>query len=138
MPFGLLIIGVILLVAGVRNTQNDLFTLVKGDFTGDGNFIFWFFSILLIGLVGYVPKLKPISTGFLALVIIVLVFSKGNPNNPNGGLFGQLTQGLNSTTSGKTPQQKYDALNTQLQDVQSQMQKISDYFSSHPLMDQPY
>lgn len=91
MPFALAIIGIVLLVAGVRNRQNDLFALVKGDFTGPNNFIFWMVSIFLIGAIGYIPKLKPISTAFLALVIVVLFLKKGT------GFFAQLTTGLQST-----------------------------------------
>ena len=90
MPFALLIIGLTLVIASVRNTQEDLFKLVKNDFTGDQNFVFWFLSILVIGMIGYIPKLKPISTGFLALVIIVLFLKAGNPQTGQaGGFFAQ-------------------------------------------------
>lgn len=97
MPFALLIIGIVLLVASVRNTQNDLFTLVRGDFTGSGNFIFWMISILIIGSVGYIPKLRPISVGFLILVVLVLFLTKGNPQGAGGGFFAQFTNALNTT-----------------------------------------
>lgn len=75
MPFAFIIIGLMLLVSGVRNTQTDLYTLVKGDFTGDNNFIFWTLSILAIGAVGYAPRLKPVANAFLVLVIVVLFLS---------------------------------------------------------------
>lgn len=98
MPFALLIIGVFLLVAGVRDKQNDLFTLVKGDFSGPNNFVFWIVSILIIGAIGYIPKLKPLSTAFLVLVIVVLFLSKGS-GAPNGLIFFQnFAQGLQGTT----------------------------------------
>jgi hypothetical protein len=90
MPFALLIVGVFLLVAGVRGTQNTLFALVKGDFTGTDNFIYWLLAILIIGAIGYIPKLKPISTGFLVLVIVVLFLSKG-------GFFAQFTSAIGTT-----------------------------------------
>lgn len=108
MPFALLIVGIFLLVAGVNNKQGDLYTLVKGDFSGPNNFVFWIVSILVIGAVGYIPKLKPISDAFLVLVIVVLFLSKGS-GAPNGLLFFQnLTKGLQSTTGqasapGSTP-----------------------------------
>ena len=60
MSFALGILGIIVLVAGVRNKQDNLFKLVKGDFTGQNNFIFWMISIFAIGAVGYIPKLKPL------------------------------------------------------------------------------
>jgi hypothetical protein len=99
MPFVLLIVGLTLLVASVRNTQGDLFDLVQKDFTGQNNFIFWLVSILVIGAVGYIPRLKPLSTAFLTLVVIVLFLSKGNPKLKGGGFFAQATAGLGSTTA---------------------------------------
>ena len=77
MPFVLLVAGVVLVVAAVRNTQQELFYLMARDFTGQHNFIYWFLSILIIGAVGYIPKMKPISDGFLILVILVLFLKKG-------------------------------------------------------------
>jgi hypothetical protein len=106
MPFALLIIGAVLLVSAARGTVASgpnggpgLFTLVESDFTGQNNFIFWFVSILLIGAVGYVPKLKPLSIGFLTLVIMVLFLKKGNPSGAGGGFFAQVLQGVGSTQS---------------------------------------
>lgn len=97
MPFALLIIGVVLLVSAVRNTQDDLFNLVKGDFTGQGNFVFWVASLLIIGAVGYIPKLKPVSDGFLILVLVVLFLKRGNPQGIGGGFFEKFTGALKST-----------------------------------------
>lgn len=93
MPFALAIIGIILLIAGVRGKQDVLFSTVKGDFTGPNNFIFWMVSIFVIGAIGYIPKLKPVSTAFLALVIVVLFLRKGT------GFFAQAQRALNLTTS---------------------------------------
>lgn len=103
MPFALLIIGVVLITAGVRNSQDDLFKLVKGDFTGDSNFFFWFVSILFIGAIGYVKALKPISTAFLVLVLLVLFLTKGNPSSSSGGFFAKFTQALGSTVTNTNP-----------------------------------
>lgn len=77
MPFVLIIAGTVLLIAAVRNTQQQLFYLLASDFTGKDNFIFWFISILIIGAVGYIPKLKPVSDGFLILVILTLFLKRG-------------------------------------------------------------
>lgn len=101
MPFALIIIGTVLLVSSVRNTQGDLYTLVKGDFTGDNNYLYWMVSILVIGAVGYIPTLKPLSRMFLGLVILVLFLS-------HGGIFEQLNAQLfgtrldNSVAAGST------------------------------------
>lgn len=103
MPFALLIIGIILLVAAVRDSQDDLFKLVKGDFTGPNNFVFWVVSLLIIGAVGYIPKLKPISVGFLTLVLLVLFLSRGNPQNAtSGGFFEKFTAAIKGTQSTST------------------------------------
>ena len=101
MPFALLIVGIALLASSVRNTQDKLYTLVKGDFSGPNNFIFWTVSILAIGAVGYIPRLKPLSTAFLALVVIVLFLTKGNPKLKGGGFFQQISEQLGSTTKVK-------------------------------------
>jgi len=133
MAFALLIIGVVLITAGVRNTQSQLFQLVQGDFTGDSNFFFWFVSILIIGAIGYVKALKPISTAFLVLVILVLFLTKGNPGSASGGFFAKFVQALQSTTTqsatgAPTPstslpnlQAQQSALQNQLQNLQTQL-----------------
>lgn len=102
MPFALVTIGLVLLVAAIRGTQSQLYTLVQGDFTGPNNFVYWFVSILIIGAIGYIPKAKPFSVAFLALVIIALFLTKGKPSAPGGGFFQQFTTAL-STTQTATP-----------------------------------
>ena len=98
MSFALFIVGAVLLIASVRNTQGALFNLLQGDFVGPNNFIYWFTAILLIGFVGYIPKLKPISVAMLTLVVIVLVLKRGQSSNlAGGGLFQQLTTAIGST-----------------------------------------
>jgi len=92
MSFALFITGAVLLVASVKNTQDNLFALVQGDFTGQNNFMYWFVSILVIGAVGYIEKLKPLSIAFLTLLILVLVLTRG-------GLFDKFTAAIGSTQS---------------------------------------
>jgi hypothetical protein len=90
MAFVLLIIGITLLVAGVQDTQSDLFALLKKDFSA---FLMWFIAIFLIGALGYIPKLKPLSVAFMGLVILVLFLSKGK------GFFSQFQSALGSAQS---------------------------------------
>lgn len=101
MPFALIIIGLALLVSAVNGTSSSLFTLIKGDFTGKDNFIFWTVSILVIGSVGYIPKLKPVSDAFLVLVVLVLVLARGASDSlgSSSGLFQKFTQALNVSTT---------------------------------------
>lgn len=91
MPFLFLIAGILFTVSAARNTQSQLLTLLKGDFTGKGNFIYWMVSILIVGSLGYIPRLKPVSVAFLALIIIVLFLK-------NGGVFSKATSALGGTT----------------------------------------
>lgn len=99
MPFVLLIIGVILCTAGVRNTQSQLFSLVKGDFTGSNNFIAWTLAILVIGGLGYIQPLRPLSRSFMVLVIVVLIIANSRSGAPNGGFFTELKTGLSSASA---------------------------------------
>lgn len=87
MPFALILVGVLLVVAAVRDTTDKLFALVKGDFTGPNNYTYWMASILLIGALGYVKALQPLSRIFIVLLVVVLVLS-------HGGLFDKFNQQL--------------------------------------------
>jgi hypothetical protein len=90
MPFALAIVGIVLLVSALRGTSGSLFAALKADFTGSGNYIYWVVAILVIGSIGYIKKLQPISDAFLALVLIVLMIS-------NKGFFAQFMTALSST-----------------------------------------
>lgn len=92
MPFALIVAGIVMLVASVRNTQSDLWVLLRGDFTGSGNFIYWFISIMLIGSIGYVKALRPLSNAFLTLVLIVLFLSRK-------GFFAQFQRQIQTTNT---------------------------------------
>jgi len=75
MPFVLLFIGATLIVSGVRGTSGTLFTLLKGDFTGNGNFLYWFLAVLIIGSIGYIKKLQAFSDIFLGLLVLVMIIA---------------------------------------------------------------
>lgn len=72
MPFTFIIAGIVLVVAGVRGTDKQLFELLKNDLTGSPSFFPWILSILVIGALGYIPQLRTVSRAFLALLIVVL------------------------------------------------------------------
>ena len=94
MPFVLLIIGELLLVTGVKGTQDQLYSLVQDDFTGSGSFIYWLAAIGLVGSLGYVPSLKGFSNAFLILILIVLLIHQ-NPQT----LFGNISSALSGSTT---------------------------------------
>lgn len=110
MPFVLIIIGLVLIVSAVQNTVTDnsqsgqkgLTTLVKGDFTGPNNFVYWAVSILVIGALGYFDAFKSLSRVFMALIVVVL-FIKGQQGvnffQSFQNVLSNLGSGLNSGSS---------------------------------------
>lgn len=105
MPFALLFIGILLIVVSVRNTQAGFIALVEGDFTGAGNFFYWVVALLAIGLIGYIPKAKPVSDALLILILLALVLATGK------GVFSQVTAALGTTANASVTN---SALNTTL------------------------
>ena len=93
MPLVLIIIGIVLIIAAARDKASDLFTLVGGEFTGPNNFLQWILAFLLIGALGYIPKLRPLSVAFLTLVIVAIFVRKGS------GFFSNLSTAVNGATS---------------------------------------
>lgn len=97
MPFVIFFIGILMLVSGLRNTATapaspNLVTLVKGDFTGKDNFVYWVIAIMVLGALGYIDELKSLSTSLLVLVIVVLFLS-------NGGFFTKFEQAISTSTN---------------------------------------
>ena len=99
MAFVLIIVGLVLLASAVQGTTTTLFGLVKNDFVGTNNFIYWFSAILIIGAVGYIPKARPISIALLGLVLVVLFIKNDNGSTAGGGFFAEFTSALNTTTT---------------------------------------
>lgn len=83
MGFAVLLIGLVLVVAAVRNSQADLFKELAADVPAFG---VWAAAIIAIGAIGFVPGLKPISKGLLFLVILVILVN--NYKNIESGLRG--------------------------------------------------
>lgn len=65
-----LLIGAVLIVSAIRNSQATLFSSLAEDVPG---FVVWGAAILAVGAIGYIPGLKPASRGLLALVIVVII-----------------------------------------------------------------
>lgn len=86
MPYAIILIGAVLLVSGIRGTYSDLWQLVRGDFSGTDSYLAWVAAIAVIGGIGYVPKLKPLSVALLTLLLIVLVLTR----EKGGGVFEKL------------------------------------------------
>lgn len=76
MTLVVLAIGVVILVASLRGTHANLFKAIGTDVPG---FVVWAAAIVALGTLGFIPALKPVSRGLLALVIVVLVFQNYGP-----------------------------------------------------------
>lgn len=72
MPFMFLLIGAVILIAAVRNTQGDLGAAVTADVPG---YFKWALAIVAVGGLGFVPGMRPISRALLALVLVVIVLT---------------------------------------------------------------
>lgn len=100
-----LLIGIVLIVAAVRNSQSDLFNALGTDVP---KFAVWAGAIVAIGALGYVPGLKPSSRLLLGLIILVIVTN--NYQNIIQGFTGAVQNAeltpvnpMASSTSGTTP-----------------------------------
>lgn len=87
MPFALIIAGILLILVGYQGTQNAFFTQLLTDVPQFG---IWFVAIMVIGALGYIPRLKDLSNAFLALVILVLFIT-------HKGFFAQFNQAIGVT-----------------------------------------
>ena len=99
MPFVLIFIGALFFITAIRGTsllfvqmlQDDIFTTKSGH-----SFFFWAIAILIVGALGYIKSIRPLSDSFLLLLIIVLFLS-------NGGVFSQFNQALAGATQTNPP-----------------------------------
>lgn len=92
MPFVFGIIGVLLVVSGVRGQTATLATLVKNDFTGQPNYLEWMFAIFIVGAFGYIPKLAPVSRMFMVLIVVGLFLA--DHGQTGTGFFSGLVHGI--------------------------------------------
>jgi hypothetical protein len=104
MPFILLIIGTILLIAAIRNTHGDLGAALTTDVSG---FFPWALALGVIGGLGFVPGLKTPTRWLLALVLVVLVLK--NYTNIFSGFTSLAQSPPTGTVAVPTPAQAYVA-----------------------------
>jgi len=95
MPFALIFIGLIFMIAAVKGNHKDLFELLKKDFTGQDNFFVWVLAIIILVAIGNVEKLRPISNAFLGLIVLVIIIGNGKK-----GLFENFMSQLRAGTGG--------------------------------------
>lgn len=90
MPIVFLLAGLMLIITALNNKMPQLGSLIKADFQpsqGDPGFVPWIITIFVIGALGYVKALKPISIAFLTLIVVVIFLS-------NGGFFDKFSSAI--------------------------------------------
>lgn len=97
MPFIVLFLAVGFIAIGLRGQAKAAGTLLASEFTGPDSFVQWFLAVMVIGLTGYIPKVKPVSDAMLVLILVVMVIAKGNPKSAGGGLFAKLEEAFQQT-----------------------------------------
>ncbi len=118
MPFALVFAGLIMVITGVKNTQGALGEQLVKDFTGTGNFLYWFVAIGSVGALGAIPGFKPFSRMFMTLIIVAMVIK-------NGGIFDNLTKALrDGPIAPDRPDETSDASNPTDNDA---MKKLSNF-----------
>lgn len=89
MPLILILIGLLLVVSGIQNSQAALGKQLVKDFSGPGNFFYWIAALLIIGVVGYAKPFQQPSRVFMVLLLLALLLN-------NRGFFANLTTALQS------------------------------------------
>lgn len=75
MPFFLIGIGLLLLMAGINGRHKELGDLWLSQMQGKGSFLNLAFVILLLGAFGAITGLRPLAVAFMSLILLVLVLS---------------------------------------------------------------
>jgi hypothetical protein len=91
MPIALIIIGLFLAIAGIKNNAATLGQTVGEDFRGAGSFWYWIVAVLVVGSIGYASDARGISRLFLTLIVLVFVLT-------NEGIYAQLVRALQNPT----------------------------------------
>lgn len=73
MPFALVVIGLVLIVTGLRDTYVQLGQQLQSDGVP---FTKWALAIFAVGALGYIPELRRFSHWFLALIMIAIILAQ--------------------------------------------------------------
>lgn len=95
MAFLALLIAVVLIVSAIRNTHSQLLGALLQDVPG---FAVWGAAIFGVAVIGFIPGLKPVSRGLLALVLVVIILT--NYQNILAGFTGLWTTDPKQATGG--------------------------------------
>lgn len=76
MSIFLFFISIIIMVAAYKGTHPDLFAVLKDDFTGSNNFVYWVLAVVIVVAIGNIKQLKRVSDAFLVLLVIVIIVAQ--------------------------------------------------------------
>lgn len=85
-----LLIGIILIVAAIRNTYGQLFSALGQDVP---SFMVWAAAIFAVGALGFIPGLKGPSRLLIGLVLVVIVLGNYQKVLVGFGNAGKVTSG---------------------------------------------
>lgn len=109
MPFALIAIGLLLVIAAYNNTQGVLSSQLQKDFSGKTGFIYWIAAIIILGAVGYIKPMQTVSRAMLALVLVMIFLTReGFMQKLNAALGGGAGTGADGETT-TTPLPEADA-----------------------------
>jgi hypothetical protein len=103
-----LVIGIVLVVAAIRNSYTALFSAIGTDAPG---FTVWAAAVIFVGALGFVPAFKTPSRALLALILIVIVINNyqavfsglAAAAKPGAGATGATGGQSNGATAGQSP-----------------------------------
>lgn len=98
MPIVILVISLTLVFAGLNDKLGTLSSLLQDDIKpsdGSASFGLWVLAIIIVGVLGYVNKLRPFSNAFLVLIFVAILIS-------NKGFFTQLFSSFGVGTNSKS------------------------------------
>lgn len=75
MGYAFTIFGLIMVVTAAKGTHNALGAQLVKDFTGPGNFVYWFVAIGIVGIAARAPQTEKIGKPFLALILAAMVLA---------------------------------------------------------------
>ncbi len=102
MPLVFIGLGIVFILTGLKGDAGSLWDLVRGDFSGPNNYVYWMISILALGSLGYVESLQKLSRLFIVLVIIVLLLNRNKATGEAAGVtFANAFQGFIATATGQ-------------------------------------
>ncbi len=99
MPFALTFAGLLLIILGFQNTYKEFGQQVQSDFSGEGNFLYWMISLMVVGSLGYIKGWETFSRLFMGLIIVAIVLSEKSGTAQGINFFSNLLSGIASGTS---------------------------------------